>query len=590
MISRRIRTISFLFSLLVVAGCGAGEASAANPIQTCTAQNIAGYPYSGTLCSGWGVDGCSAGLLYHCAGGARLTQNNCTLMTSCNVGCLSGSGDTPVTANVPNPVANDTCFTGSPPLTASPSTVVGGSNVTFIATLPTHTAPYAIVNLQQLGPAIAQPCNVPLIVPPGVNTTTISLPTAVVMSPAQAAPWALISYNDSSGHNRNLVSLGQSLTIGSGGSLIIPPLASFVLDDTNGNPISTITGGSSVLANATLSSPAPFGGVNITLASNPASAFAINLNPSIPAGCISTTDLQSSGSLTATSSATSNMSATVTATDGSGSPLSQNVTITAPSLTIGNVILNPTSVNGGSALTATVTLDRAVSSSDPSSTVSVRVSEGEPSGVQVATFSGCAGSPACTGPLTIPVGASSASMTITTSAVASQQFVTVAASATWSQVSASANFVVNASSCTPNTCSGLGFNCGSASDACGGTLSCGTCSNGQTCTNNVCTGSGIGAALTSLTLNPTSVKGGDSSTGSVTLSAAAPSGGGVVTLTSSKTSVATVPSSVTVPAGKTSANFTVSTQRVSSNTDVVISGTYAGGSKSATLTATGRSH
>lgn len=37
------------------------------------------------------------------------------------------------------------------------------------------------------------------------------------------------------------------------------------------------------------------------------------------------------------------------------------------------------------------------------------------------------------------------------------------------------------SSCTPTTCATLGANCGTASDGCGGTLACGTCSGGQTC-------------------------------------------------------------------------------------------------------------
>jgi hypothetical protein len=54
--------------------------------------------------------------------------------------------------------------------------------------------------------------------------------------------------------------------------------------------------------------------------------------------------------------------------------------------------------------------------------------------------------------------------------------------------------------------------------------------------------------------------------------------------------VATVPSSVTVSAGQTSASFTVRTQRVQSNTNVVISGTYAGGTQSATLTVTSGGH
>ena len=36
-------------------------------------------------------------------------------------------------------------------------------------------------------------------------------------------------------------------------------------------------------------------------------------------------------------------------------------------------------------------------------------------------------------------------------------------------------------SCVPATCSSLGYTCGTASDGCGGTLNCGTCSSGQTC-------------------------------------------------------------------------------------------------------------
>ncbi len=58
-------------------------------------------------------------------------------------------------------------------------------------------------------------------------------------------------------------------------------------------------------------------------------------------------------------------------------------------------------------------------------------------------------------------------------------------------------------------------------------------------------------SLSSLALNPTSVAGGNSSTGTVTLSGPAPAGGAQVALSSSNTAAATVPSSVTVPAGAT---------------------------------------
>ncbi len=97
-------------------------------------------------------------------------------------------------------------------------------------------------------------------------------------------------------------------------------------------------------------------------------------------------------------------------------------------------------------------------------------------------------------------------------------------------------------------------------------------------------GGGTTPSLSSLTLNPTSVVGGNSSTGTVTLTAAAPSGGFTVQLSSSNPSVASVPSSVTVPAGQTSASFTVATQQVSSTTQVTITARAGGVSRQATLT------
>jgi hypothetical protein len=55
--------------------------------------------------------------------------------------------------------------------------------------------------------------------------------------------------------------------------------------------------------------------------------------------------------------------------------------------------------------------------------------------------------------------------------------------------------------CTPETCASLGYQCGSVSDGCGGTLNCGTCTQG-TCNAGVCgggTGSGsIGDPCSSL--------------------------------------------------------------------------------------------
>jgi hypothetical protein len=93
-------------------------------------------------------------------------------------------------------------------------------------------------------------------------------------------------------------------------------------------------------------------------------------------------------------------------------------------------------------------------------------------------------------------------------------------------------------------------------------------------------------SLSSLSLNPTSVTGGNSSTGTVTLSGPAPTGGAQVTLSSSNTTAASVPSSVTVAAGATSATFTVSTSAVAASTSVTISAAYGGATRSASLTVT----
>src|SRR5712691_4259564 len=95
---------------------------------------------------------------------------------------------------------------------------------------------------------------------------------------------------------------------------------------------------------------------------------------------------------------------------------------------------------------------------------------------------------------------------------------------------------------------------------------------------------GGGPTLTSLTLNPTTVVGGNSSQGTVTLSGSAPSGGAMVSLSSNNTSVATVPSSVTVQSGNSTANFTVNTSPVGATTSVNISGSFSGVTKTAALT------
>jgi len=90
-------------------------------------------------------------------------------------------------------------------------------------------------------------------------------------------------------------------------------------------------------------------------------------------------------------------------------------------------------------------------------------------------------------------------------------------------------------------------------------------------------------ALTGIALAPSGVAGGQSSTGTVLLDGPAPSGGAMITLSSSS-SAASVPATVTVPAGATSGSFAVATMRVKRTTTVKITASYNGGSVSAKLT------
>jgi len=90
------------------------------------------------------------------------------------------------------------------------------------------------------------------------------------------------------------------------------------------------------------------------------------------------------------------------------------------------------------------------------------------------------------------------------------------------------------------------------------------------------------AALARVAMNPATVIYGANSTGTVTLTSAAPAGGAVIALTATNTSGFTVPASVTVPVGATTAQFTVGTYWFPATT--TITATYNGVGKAAVLT------
>ena len=89
--------------------------------------------------------------------------------------------------------------------------------------------------------------------------------------------------------------------------------------------------------------------------------------------------------------------------------------------------------------------------------------------------------------------------------------------------------------------------------------------------------------LAQISLDNTSLMGGEPAQGTVTLTSAAPAAGVIVTL-SSNSSMAGVPGTVTVAAGATSTTFTVTTQPVQSTTDVTIVASLEAVSRPITLT------
>ena len=90
--------------------------------------------------------------------------------------------------------------------------------------------------------------------------------------------------------------------------------------------------------------------------------------------------------------------------------------------------------------------------------------------------------------------------------------------------------------------------------------------------------------VASIALNASSVTGGGSTTGTVTLGAPAPAGGAFVSLTSDNRTVAAVPSdSITIPAGASTGTFTVNTTAETASTPVGNTALYTT-SRTATLT------
>jgi hypothetical protein len=93
--------------------------------------------------------------------------------------------------------------------------------------------------------------------------------------------------------------------------------------------------------------------------------------------------------------------------------------------------------------------------------------------------------------------------------------------------------------------------------------------------------------LQGFTLSTGTINGGQTATGTVSINSPAPSGGVVVNLASSNIAVATVPATVTVPAGQTQATFQVTGQTVATDSSATITASRGPASISRTINVRG---
>jgi hypothetical protein len=386
-----------------------------------------------------------------------------------------------------------------------------------------------------------------------------------------------------------------------------PTLSSFTV-----NP-NIVVGGRPSTGTVTLPHPAPAGGLEVTVASEVPSIASVPSSITIPAG-------ETSGTFTiSTFSSSSTTRVGLSATHLDTTLFS---VITVGPVALSTLSVSPTSVVGGSTSTGTVTLNDAASSdgaavslSASSSATTVPATVTVPPGATSATFaigsssvtastssviSGFYGGVVRTAILAVNPPATPATPTAP-SLISPVNDATPAQPVTfdWSDVANAASYEIQVDNTSTIASPFVASSIVAVSQATIGGLpaqrlwwrvrarnSAGVFGPFSATRRFTPAAAPAAAALSAVTVNPSSLVGGVGSTGMVTLSAPAPSGGAVIALTSSNTSAATVPGSVTVAAGVTSASFAVTTAAVNGSTQVTLTASYNGISRTTTLTVT----
>ena len=488
-------------------------------------------------------------------------------------------------------------------LSMTPSSISGGTLASGIVMLNGQAPPNgALVSLSSNSPAVSPPATV--MVAPGEFSVSFPLQTNDVATNTTATVTA--SWNGNTTQSQIRVTPGPVPT-----SLTLFP--------------ATVTGGGagSVDGSVTIASPAPFDQFLQVTSDNPAVLPFLSKSVMIPANT-------TRGAIQVITTSVSVQTVVTISVTGGGVTKSATLTVNPagtppPPTTLSSFSVNPKSVIGGSPATGTVTLPSAA-----------------PAGGTVVTLSsslpGTASMPAS---VTIPAGAKSANFTVTTfpSATTTVQLsarlvdsilfaqlgvnppappptpsaptllspantATVASPVIldWSDVANAASYTIQIDDSNGFTTPLVAQQSVTASQLTTSGLSAvrhwwrvravnsaGVAGAWSAVRSFTPKAAPAAATLSSVTLSPSSVIGGNASTATLTLTSAAPSGGAPVSLSSSNAAVASLPASVTIPAGATSATFTITTTNVSTSTPVTISASYNSLTRTATLTALPRS-
>ena len=479
------------------------------------------FQWDGLMCGGIAPIGGNDGILYSCSRAQGTGFGTCTFHQECTLGCRR----VPPTGST----FNDSCSTGGPnPVALSRNVIVSGDRV-----------PATIVNETPAGQGQDQDVGVPRLLDPNFNSSSfphngITFTTGQTTVPFDVATSYVpsIQFVDVGGFWYNASIPPFLITNGRAGQrwlVMLPPNPAPAapiptLGDFLITGFNPITGGDSTIGQIDMSGLSRTGGPTFTVTSN---------HPEIVPTQTFTAPASSSvfgfQAFIVTRPTNVDTDVTVTGSDGRYS-FSRVLTVRAapPPPVLQGVSVNPTSVVGGNSSIGTVTL------SAPQSGATV-VALSTPAPTTVAQMPSS---------VTVPAGATSATFTITTFAVTSQ------------------------------------FNMNIFAGLAG--------SPGQQALLLITPGGPTG--VSGLNINPVDLVGGASSTGTVTLSSAAPSGGAVVTLSKAfsnggpGTVPVTIPASVTVPAGQTSASFPIGTSSVTATTSVRITAAYNGSTFAADMT------